>query len=216
MSAVDGFLAAVVTEVLLTGLARLRAEGSEAHLYVGSPWLSNFPLFPGVFAGSFPHLLPDTEPSEVATIADVVASWRARGGLVTVVVQNYDSSDWPRKDDTRANLQELRLLERCLESGAHILFGKAFHSKFIVCPDVVISGTANMTYSGHYRNVEQIHVYRSEGTGTDYASERTVCLNHVATAQALGVCVAPKHLTGRLLKTNVAALRQYLQYDRIG
>ena len=90
MSAVDGFLAPVVTEVLLTGLSRLRAEGPGAHLFVGSTWLSNFPLFPGVFAGSFPYLLPDTEPNEVATIADVVTTWRARGGLATVLVQNYE------------------------------------------------------------------------------------------------------------------------------
>jgi phosphatidylserine/phosphatidylglycerophosphate/cardiolipin synthase-like enzyme len=179
MSAVDGFLATVITEVLLTGLARLRAEGANAHLFVGSAWLSNFPLFPGVFAGSFPYLLPDTEPSEVATIADVVSTWKASGGLVTVLVQNYDRSDWPRKDNARANAEELQLLERCLNAGADILFGKGFHSKFIVCPDVVVSGTANMTYSGYYRNAEQIHVYRSDGAPADYASERAACLNHV-------------------------------------
>jgi hypothetical protein len=210
VSAVDGFLAPVVTEVLLTGLSRLRTEGADAHLYVGSAWLSNFPLFPGVFAGSFPYLLPNTEPSEVATIADVVATWKARGGLVTVLVQNYDRSDWPRKDNARANAEELQLLERCLEGGAEVLFGKSFHSKFIVCPDVVVSGTANMTYSGYYRNVEQIHLYRSSGAQTDYASERTACLNHVVTAEGLGLCHAPAHLTGRLLKANVKDLEQYL------
>src|SRR5204862_3093857 len=115
---VDGFLATVVTEVLLTGLARLRSEGPGAHLYIGSAWLTNFPLCPGVFAGSFPYLLPDTEPSEVATIADVVSTWRAKGGSVTVLVQNYDRSDWPRKDNARANAEELHLLTRCLEAGA--------------------------------------------------------------------------------------------------
>jgi hypothetical protein len=210
MSAVDGFLAPVVTEVLLTGLARLRADGPGAHLHVGSAWLSNFPLFPGVFAGSFPHLLPNTEPSEVATIADVIRTWTTRGGAVTVLVQNYDRSDWPRKDNAGANAEELQLLERCLDGGADVLFGKGFHSKFIVCPDVVISGTANMTYSGYYRNVEQIHVYRSNGAGMDYASERAVCLNHIATAEGLGLCLAPERLTGRLLAQNVAALRRYV------
>lgn len=210
MSAVDGFLTPVVTEVLLTGLARLRAEGAGAHLYLGSPWLSNFPLFPGVFSGSFPYLLPDTEPSEVAAIANVVSTWRAHGGLVTVLVQNYDKSDWPRKDNTPGNEEELKLLERCLEVGAEVLFGKSFHSKFIVCPDVVVSGSANMTYSGYYRNVEQIHVYRANGSPQDYATERAACLNHVATAGALGLCVAPAHLTGRLLGTNVHALKQYV------
>ncbi len=210
MSAVDGFLAPVVTEVLLTGLARLRAEGDGAHLYIGSAWLSNFPLFPGVFAGSFPYLLPETEPSDVATIADVVTTWITRGGLVTIVVQNYDKADWPRKDNPRANVEEFQLLQRCLFAGATVLFGKGFHSKFIVCPDVVVSGTANMTYSGHYRNVEQIHVYRSAGSSTDYASERAVCLNHVTTAQGLGVCVAPTNLTGRLLAEHVDALLHHV------
>jgi phosphatidylserine/phosphatidylglycerophosphate/cardiolipin synthase-like enzyme len=209
VSGVDGFLAPVVTEVLLTGLARLRADGPGAHLYVGSAWLSNFPLFPGVFAGSFPYLLPDTEPSEVATIADVVSTWRAHGGAVTVLVQNYDKFDWPRKDNARANADEFQLLKRCLEAGAEVLFGKGFHSKFIVCPDVIVSGTANMTYSGYYRNMEQIHVYRSGGAATDYASERAVCLNHVATALGLGVCL-PAHLTGQLLLSNLDALEQYI------
>jgi phosphatidylserine/phosphatidylglycerophosphate/cardiolipin synthase-like enzyme len=210
MSAVDGFLAPVVTEVLLTGLARLRSEGVGAHLYVGSAWLSNFPLFPGVFAGSFPYLLPETEPSEVATIADVVSTWIGKGGLATILVQNYDRSDWPKKDNLRANAEELQLLERCLNNGAVVLFGKSFHAKFIVCPDVVISGTANMTYSGYYRNVEQIHVYRSDGAPTDYASELAVCLNHVATAERLGLCVAPAHLTGKLITPHVDGLQNYI------
>jgi phosphatidylserine/phosphatidylglycerophosphate/cardiolipin synthase-like enzyme len=177
---------------------------------LGSPWLSNFPLFPGVFAGSFPYLLPDTEPSEVATITDVVSTWRAHGGMVTVMVQNYDRSDWPRKDFASSNEEELKLLKRCLEVGADVFFGKSFHSKFIVCPDVVVSGSANMTYSGYYRNVEQIHLYRRSGSATDFASELAACLNHVATAQALGICEPPKRLTGRLLSANLSALTQYV------
>jgi phosphatidylserine/phosphatidylglycerophosphate/cardiolipin synthase-like enzyme len=210
MSAVDGFLTPVVTEVLLTGLARLRAEGAGAHLYLGSPWLSNFPLFPGVFSGSFPYLLPDTEPSEVASIRDIVSTWTAYGGLVTVMVQNYERTDWPRKDHVPSNQEELTLLERCLEAGANVFFGKSFHSKFIVCPDVVVSGSANMTYSGYYRNVEQIHIYRTSGPASDYASERTACLNHVATAEGHGLCEPPSRLTGRLLPVNVGALRRYV------
>src|SRR5688500_18080058 len=121
MSAVDGFLAPVVTEILLTGLARLRAEGPGAHLYVASPWLSNFPLFPGVFAGSFPYLLLDTEPSAVATIGDVVATWIAYGGAATVLVQNYDKRYWPKKDPLHSNREEAALLVRCLTSGAGVL-----------------------------------------------------------------------------------------------
>jgi phosphatidylserine/phosphatidylglycerophosphate/cardiolipin synthase-like enzyme len=209
VSAVDGFLAPVVTEVLLTGLARLRAEGKGAHLSLGSPWLSNFPLFPGVFAGSFPHLLPDTEPSEVATIADVVATWRAYGGQVTVLVQNY-GKDWPKKDNAQRNQEELALLARCLTAGADVLFGKGFHSKFIVCPDIVVSGSANMTYSGYYKNSEHLHVYRAQAALKDYETERMACLNHVASASNLGLCVAPEKLTGRLVVENLSALRQFV------
>jgi hypothetical protein len=210
VSAVDGFLAPVVTEVLLTGLARLRAEGGSAHLYIGSPWLSNFPLFPGVFAGSFPHLLPDTEPSEVATISDIVRTWRGHGGVVTIMVQNYGKADWPRKDNANGNKEELELLRNCLETGAAVLFGKSFHSKFIVCPDVVISGSANMTYSGYYRNFEHLHVHRAQVAKGEYETERTACLNHVATAQGLGVCVPPSNLTGQLLTANLSAIRSFV------
>ncbi len=210
MSAVDGFLAPVVTEVLLTGLARLRAEGPGAQLYLGSPWLSNFPLFPGVFAGSFPHLLPDTEPGDVATIADVVASWIDYGGEVTILVQNYNKADWPRKENPNRNQDELGLLVRCLEIGAEVLFGKGFHSKFIVCPNIVVSGSANMTYSGFYRNSEHLHVYREQSSPHDYQTERTACLNHVATASSLGICLPPGSFTGHLLIENVSSLRRHI------
>ncbi len=209
MSAIDGFLAPVVTEVLLTGLARLRTEG-KAHLYLGSPWLSNFPLFPGVFAGSFPWLLPDTEPSEVATIADVVATWRGFGGEVTVVVQNYGQSDWPKKDSPDSNRQELGLLGRCLAVGADVLFAKNFHSKFIVCPGVVVSGSANMTYSGYYRNAEVLHVHRAGASAADHETERLACLNHVASASGLGLCDPPGRLAGRLTAERVDVLRQFI------
>lgn len=210
MSAVDGFLAPVVTEVLLTGLARLRAEGPGAHLYLGSPWLSNFPLFPGVFAGSFPYLLPDTKPSDVATISDVVATWIDYGGAVTILVQNYDTTDWPKKDNARRNQDELTLLERCLLAGAEVVFGKGFHSKFIVCPNIVVSGSANVTYSGFYRNSEHLHVYRAQGITQDYETEFAACLNHVATASNLGICLPPAMLIGHLLVENVSDLRRHI------
>lgn len=210
MSAVDGFLAPVMTEVLLTGLARLRSEGPGARLVLGSPWLSNLPLFPGVFAGSFPYLLPDTKPSDVATIADVVATWIAYGGYVTVVVQNYDRADWPKKDNLQSNAEELALLVRCLRAGAQVMFGKSFHSKFIVCPDILISGSANMTYSGFYRNSEHLHVYRAHSAADDYETEHAACMNHVATAARLGVCRPPTTLTGTLKLDQVDALRSFL------
>lgn len=207
MSAIDGFLAPVVTEVLLTGLARLRAEADGAHLHLGSPWLSNFPLFPGVFAGSFPWLLPETEPSEVATLSDVVATWRAYGGKVTILVQNYEHSDWPRKDSAFHNMEELKLLARCLENGADVFFGKSFHSKFVACPDVVISGSANITYSGYYKNSENLHVHRAKTSYLDYETERIACLNHIASASSLGLCEPPSKLTGQLTIDKLDILR---------
>ncbi len=193
MSAVDGFLAPVVTEIMLAGLARLRADGGPAHLYVGSPWLSDFPLFPGVFAGSFPYLLPDAEPSDVATIGNLVATWSAYGGSVTIVVQ-----------------KELMLLGRCLDAGAEVYFGKGFHSKFIAVPDVVVSGSANMTYYGFYRNFEHLHVHRFAAAPAEYESERQACLNHVATAHGLGMCSPPAKLTGRLLAAQLKELRSHI------
>lgn len=210
MSAVDGFLAPVVTEILLTGLARLAAEGGPSHLYLGSPWLSNFPLFPGVFAGSFPHLLPDTEPSQVACLADVVATWISYGGKVTVLVQNYGKTDWPKKDHIRSNQEELELLTRCIMAGADVLFGKSFHSKFIVCPNSIVSGSANITYSGFYRNSEHLHIFGAKASPSDYQSERAACLNHVASAINQGLCTAPSNLTGRFSIGNLSAMQAYL------
>ncbi len=210
MSAVDGFLAPVVTEIMLAGLARLRADGGPAHLYVGSPWLSDFPLFPGVFAGSFPYLLPDAEPSDVATIGNLVATWSAYGGSVTIVVQNYSKTDWPKKDSPSRNGEELMLLGRCLDAGAEVYFGKGFHSKFIAVPDVVVSGSANMTYYGFYRNFEHLHVHRFAAAPAEYESERQACLNHVATAHGLGMCSPPAKLTGRLLAAQLKELRSHI------
>ena len=210
MSAVDGFLAPVVTEILLTGLARLQTEGGQAHLYLGSPWLSNFPLFPGVFAGSFPHLLPDIAPSQVSCLTDVVNTWILLGGAVTVLVQNYGKGDWPRKDNLRSNQEELELLTRCLEVGAEVLFGKSFHSKFIVCPNIVVSGSANITYSGYYRNSEHLHVFSEKANPSGYLSERAACLNHVVSATNLGHCLAPNKLTGQLTTGQIGKMQAFL------
>jgi phosphatidylserine/phosphatidylglycerophosphate/cardiolipin synthase-like enzyme len=164
-------------------------------------------MFPGVFAGS----LPDTEPSEVATIADIVRTWKHHGGAVTIIVQNYGKSDWPRKDNAQSNKEELELLSCCLEVGAEVLFGKGFHSKFVVCPDIVISGSANMTYSGYYRNFEHVHVYRAQVAKAEYETERTACLNHLATAASMGQCVPPANLAGQLLSANLNVLRTFIQ-----
>ena len=212
MSAVDGFLAPIITEILLTGLARMKTEGRPAHLYLGSPWLSNFPLFPGVFAGSFPHLLPDIAPSQVACLTDVVNTWISLGGAVTVLVQNYGKGDWPKKNNPRSNQEELDLLARCLEVGAEVLFGKSFHSKFIVCPNVVVSGSANITYSGYYRNSEHLHVFGEKANSSGYLSERAACLNHVISATNLGRCLAPNKLTGQLTADDIGTMREFLGY----
>jgi len=215
MSAVDGFLAPVITEVLLAALAG-QSESKEAHhLYLGSPWLSDFPLFAGVFAGSFPYLLPDAEPGDVQTIGDVLATWRKYGGDVTLIVQNYDRSDWPKKDQAARNVEELKLLERCVAAGVEVVFAKGFHSKFIVVPDVVVSGSANMTYYGFYRNFEHLHVHRRAIAQGDYETERQVCMNHVATARGLGSCAPPHKLTGRVAPSDILQIRETLNASKV-
>jgi hypothetical protein len=112
--------------VLLTALARLRTDGSPAVLHVGSPWLSDVPLFPGIFAGSFPFLLPGMEPTEVESIGTFVSTWIRNGGEATILVQSYDPGDWPKKSAARYNELEIELLRKCVDAGAQILIGRAF------------------------------------------------------------------------------------------
>src|SRR5437016_5518322 len=155
MSTMDAFLAPVFTEVLLTALAQLRTDGAPGVLRVGSPWLRDVPLFPGIFAGSFPFLLPGIEPTEVASVGNFVGTWIGNGGEATVLVQSYDPDDWPKKSVARYNELELDLLGKCLDFGAEVLIARGFHDKFLVVPGVVISGSANVTYSGLYLNRER-------------------------------------------------------------
>ena len=208
MSTTDAFLAPVVTEVLLTALARLRTDGPPANLSVGSPWLSSVPLFPGIFAGSFPFLLPGIEPTEVASLANFVATWITNGGTATVVIQSYDPSDWPRKTSARNNELELALLANVLKVGAEVLIATGFHDKFVLVPDVVISGSANVTYSGIYRNRERLSVHNQSSAAHDYASSRAVCENHIATARAAGRCTPPKSPSGVADLQSLAEIRK--------
>ena len=196
MSTTDAFLAPVVTEVLLTALARLRTDGPPATLLVGSPWLADVPLFPGIFAGSFPFLLPGLEPTEVASVASFVSTWIQNCGDATIVVQGYDPSDWPKKSNRYYNELELGLLGTCLNVGAEVLIARGFHDKFVVVPDVVISGSANVTYSGLYLNRERLSLHNQSSAPQDFATARTVCENHVATARGAGLCVPPLNPTG--------------------
>lgn len=196
MSTTDAFLAPVATEVLLTALARLRTEGPPASLCVGSPWLSDVPLFPGIFAGSFPYLLPGVVPADVASMGALVSTWMRNGGRSTVLVQSYDPNDWPRKSVSRYNKMELTFLSRCLDSGAEVLIARGFHDKFVLVPDVVISGSANVTYSGLYLNRERMSIHNVSSSPQDYATAFAVCQNHMATARLAGSCRAPRPSAG--------------------
>lgn len=208
MSTTDAFLAPVVTEVLLTALARLRTDGPPAELNIGSPWLSDVPLFAGIFAGSFPFLLPGVEPAEVTTVGSFIGTWIRNGGKAVVLVQSYDPSDWPRKSTSRYNELELDLLGKCLTFGAQVLIGHGFHDKFVVVPDVVISGSANVTYSGLYLNRERLSVHNQNSAPQDYATARAVCENQIATASAAGRCGPPHSPAGLVDGLSLSEIRR--------
>jgi PLD-like domain len=192
MSTMDAFLAPVMTEVLLTALARLRSGVGPATLWIGSPWLSDLPLFPGIFAGSFPYLLPGVTGVDVASLSDFLGTWRRDGGQATLLVQGYAPSNTPTKREARLNEVELVLLERCMEVGVEVLFANAFHDKFLVVTDVVVSGSANVTYSGFYRNRERLTLHTRSSSPQDYASALTVCENHLVAARSAGPCQPPR------------------------
>jgi phosphatidylserine/phosphatidylglycerophosphate/cardiolipin synthase-like enzyme len=208
VSTTDAFLAPLVTEVLLTALARLRTEGPPAPLLIGSPWLSDVPLFPGIFAGSFPFLLPGIEPTDVASIGRFVGTWVRNGGEALILVQSYDPADWPRKTAAHYNDQELDLLRRCIDSGAEVLIARGFHDKFLVVPDVVISGSANVTYSGLYLNRERLSLHNHSSAPHDYATARTACENQVATARAAGRCAPPRNAVGLADARSISEIRR--------
>lgn len=208
MSTTDAFLAPVVTEVLLTALARLRSDGPPAVVRIGSPWLSDVPLFPGIFSGSFPFLLPGVDPTEVASIASFVSAWTKNGGQATILVQGYDPSDWPRKSLAHYNELELDLLCRCIDAGVEVLIGRGFHDKFLLVPDVVISGSANVTYSGLYLNRERLTLNNLSSAAHDYATAHAVCENHVATARGLGRCSPPSAPGGLADSSSLLEIRR--------
>lgn len=208
MSSTDAFLAPVITEVLLTALARLRTDGPPASLTIGSPWLSDAPLFPGIFAGSFPYLLPGVAPVEVSTIARFLETWVRNQGTATVLVQGYDAKDWPRKSTAYYNELELELLARCVGCGVEVLIGKRFHDKFVTVPDVIVSGSANVTYSGLYLNRERLSFYNRSSAPADYATAHVVCQNHLATARTAGKCGPPASPHGVADSTALLEIRR--------
>jgi phosphatidylserine/phosphatidylglycerophosphate/cardiolipin synthase-like enzyme len=207
VSTTDAFLAPVITEVLLTALARLMTDGPPAALVVGSPWLSDVPLFPGMFAGSFPSLLPEIEPTEVSSVRSFIATWLRNGGTATILVQSYDPKDWPRKSAAYYNGLELELLGRCLSLGTEVLIGRGLHDKFVLIPDLVISGSANVTYSGFYLNRERLSIHNQSSAPQDYATARTVCENQVATARASGRCAPPNNPGGVADEASLGEIR---------
>lgn len=208
MSSTDAFLAPVMTEILLTGLARLRTDGPPAALQLGSPWLSDVPLFPGIFAGSFPFLLPGVGPQEVSSVSSFIHTWVRDGGKATLLVQGYGPKEWPRKANAHYNEQELELLARALDAGAEVLIAHDYHDKFITVPDVVVSGSANVTYSGIYLNRERLSIHNRSSAPNDYVSAEAVCNNHIATAQAAGICSPPFNPHGRASSASLAEIRR--------
>jgi hypothetical protein len=176
-------------------------------LRIGSPWLSDVPLFPGIFAGSFPFLLPGIERTNVSSIGRFVGTWVRNSGDATVLVQTYDPTAWPKKSTARYNEEELRLLESSLDLGAEVLIAGSFHDKFVLIPEVVISGSANVTYSGLYRNRERLSVHNQSSAPQDYLTARAVCENHLATARAAGACNPPHSAIGVADKNSLAAMR---------
>lgn len=208
MSTTDAFLAPVVTEVLLTALARLRTDGPPGVLRIGSPWLSDVALFPGIFAGSFPFLLPGVEPTEVASIGSFVSTWIQSGGEASILVQSYDPADWPKKSAAHYNELELDLLRKCIDCGAEVLIGRGFHDKFLVIPDVVISGSANVTYSGLYLNRERLSLHNQSSAPHDYATACAVSENQVVTARAAGRCAPPHNPAGLADASSLMEIRR--------
>jgi hypothetical protein len=208
VSTTDAFLAPVATEVLLTALARLRSDGPPSKLLIGSPWLSDVPLFPGIFAGSFPFLLPGIDPTDVASIWSFIRTWMKNGGQATIVIQTYDPNDWPRKSVGYYNEQELQLLGKCIDIEVEVLIARSFHDKFVVVPDVVISGSANVTYSGLYLNRERLSLNNRSSAPHDYATALAVCDNHTATARTGGSYKPPQNPTGVADKTSLMDVRK--------
>ena len=197
MSTIDGFIAPVFTEVLLTALARQRANtGQAGALLIGSPWLSDVELFPGIFAGTFPYLLAGVEPEEVATLGEYLKCWRRAGGSATVVVQGYHKENEPAKTSRRHNERELGFLKRCHAAGIEVLIAHGLHDKFCLVPDAVLSGSANYTYGGMYHHRERLTLHNRASAPHDFDTARMACLNHASAARTAGACRPPNQPHG--------------------
>jgi hypothetical protein len=196
VSTTDAFIAPVFTEVLLTGLSRLQRTSQSHSLFIGSPWLSDVPLFPGMFANTYPYLLPNVDPTQVATLGVFVETWIAAGGSCTLLTQGYHPHNHPRKNSAYYNDHELRFLGRSQGHGAEVLVAHRFHDKFLLVPDVVLSGSVNVTYSGLYRNRERLTLNTRSSAPNDFISAHAVCMNHVETARRAGPCDPPRQPYG--------------------
>jgi hypothetical protein len=207
MSTADAFIAPLFTEVLLTGLSRLRS-GAPGELLLGSPWLTDVQLFPGIFAGTYPYLLADVDPADVATLCTFLATWVRNRGTATLLVQGYHPDNHPAKLQRYYNEQEFALLERCAEAGVEVLLGHRFHDKFLVVPDVVLSGSVNLTYSGLYKNRERLSLHTRDSAPHDYQTARAVCLNHITSARQAGPCRPPDQPFGVVASGSLGRIRQ--------
>ena len=121
---------------------------------------------------------------------------------------SFDPSDWPRKSAAHYNELELDLLRKCIDGGAEVLIGRGFHDKFLVVPDVVISGSANVTYSGLYLNRERLSLHNQSSAPHDYATARAVCENQIATARAAGRCAPPHNPAGLADARSLSEIRR--------
>ena len=196
MSSTDAFIAPVFTEVLLTALSRFMGAREPHELYIGSPWLVDVPLFPGIFVGTYPFLLPNIDPIQMGSLGAFVRTWIASGGSAVLLTQGYHPDNRPLKNRRAYNERELAFLSQCREAGAQILIAHRFHDKFLLVPDVVLSGSVNVTYSGLYQNRERLSLNTRSSSPNDFLSARTVCMNHVATARQVGPCAPPRNPCG--------------------
>jgi|GEM_PF-3523258 len=212
MSTIDGFIAPVFTEVLLTALARQRVNPDFPDaLVLGSPWLSDVELFPGIFAGTFPYLLAGIEPEEVATLGEYLKCWRKANGVATIVVQGYHPDNSPAKTSRKHNGTELKFLQDCNNIGVEVLIAHKLHDKFCLVPDVVLSGSANYTYGGLYGHRERLNLHNRSSAPQDFDTSRVACLNHVTAARAAGLCHPPTQPHGVAGDTTFDELRKCYQ-----
>jgi hypothetical protein len=143
------------------------------------------------------------------SVASASTNVQSEAVLSTPVLQDPAyTADWPRKSVAHYNKLELDLLRKCIDSGAEVLLVRGFHDKFVVVPDVVINGSANVTYSGLYLNRERLSLYNQSSAPQDYATVHTVCENHIATARLAGRCTPPHNPAGLADTRSLSEIRR--------